>query len=233
VSAINALRSRGVERFVYATMGTITHPVPAALRGERLVLMNNVDPELSVTSVIPDDTAGGRAAVAALLEAGHSTGIWVVGKVLPHAYAGGRRLAGIKAALRKPGLRLAGHVPCGWWPDETRRAVTTLLEAGWWDHERPTAVIAMNDRAAMGVYQACAAAGLRIPQDLSVVSFDNSDLARWLHPALSSVDLPYFELGRRAMELLFEEGPARTHKLPMTVRARESVAAPARRRSPV
>ena len=44
-------------------------------------------------------------------------------------------------------------------------------------------MIALNDRAAMGVYQAVAAAGLRIPDDLSVVSFDNSDLARWLDPA--------------------------------------------------
>jgi len=228
VSAINALRSRGVERFVYATMGTITRSVPEALRGEHLVLMNNLDPESPVTSVIPDDTGGGRAAVTALLEAGHSTAIWVVGRVLPHAYAGGRRLAGIKTALRKSGLRLAGHVQCGWWPDETRRAVTALLEAGWWERERPTAVITMNDRAAMGVYQAVTAAGLRVPQELSVVSFDNSDLARWLHPALTSVDLPYFALGRRAIELLFaDERPARVHKLAMTLRSRESVAAPA------
>jgi LacI family transcriptional regulator len=88
----------------------------------------------------------------------------------------------------------------------------------------------MNDRAAMGVYQAMGAAGLRIPDDLSVVAFDNSDLSRWLHPALSSVDLPYFDLGRRAIELLLADGaqPGLV-KLPMTVRARDSVAVPARR----
>jgi LacI family transcriptional regulator len=91
-------------------------------------------------------------------------------------------------------------------------------------------VIAMNDRAAMGVYQAVAAAGLRIPDDLSVISFDNSDLARWLHPALSSMDLPYFDLGRKAVELLLDDAaPALVHKLPMLLRARDSVAAPSAR----
>jgi LacI family transcriptional regulator len=86
-------------------------------------------------------------------------------------------------------------------------------------------VIALNDRAAMGVYQAVAAAGLRIPDDLSVVSFDNSDLARWLDPALSSLDLPYFDLGRKAVELLVAEDTApRVHKLPMALRSRASVA---------
>jgi LacI family transcriptional regulator len=225
-SAIRALLSRGVDRFVYATMGTIVYSVPEALRGRRLVLLNNVDPARSTPAVIPDDVGAGRAAATALLENGHTAGIWVVGAVLPHAVAARRRLAGIEAALRTAGRRLAGHVRCGWWPDETRTALAGLFDTDWWDGpRRPTAVIAMNDRAAMGVYQAVAAAGLRVPDDLSVISFDNSDLSRWLHPALSSVDLPYFDLGRRAVELLLaDETPARIHKLPMVLRRRDSVA---------
>jgi LacI family transcriptional regulator len=62
-------------------------------------------------------------------------------------------------------------------------------------------VIALNDRLAMGVYQAVTASGRRVPEDLSVISFDNSDIARWLEPGLSSLDLPYFDLGRRRMRL--------------------------------
>jgi LacI family transcriptional regulator len=230
-SAIRALLARGVDRFVYATMGTIIYSAPEPLRERRLVLMNNVDPTLPVPAVIPDDHEAGRAAAAALLEYGHTTGIWVVGEVLAHAVAAGRRMAGIEAVLRKSGLRLAGHVRCGWWPHETREALGALLATDRWDGvRRPTAVIAMNDRAAMGVYQAVTAAGLRIPDDLSVISFDNSDLARWLHPALSSMDLPYFDLGRQAVELLLDDGaPARVHKLPMLLRARDSVAAPSAR----
>jgi LacI family transcriptional regulator len=81
----------------------------------------------------------------------------------------------------------------------------------------------------MCIYQAVAAAGLTIPGDLSVISFDNSDIARWLHPALSSMDLPYFDLGRQAVELLLADGAKpRVHRLPMELRSRESVAAPSR-----
>jgi LacI family transcriptional regulator len=228
MSVIDALLSRGVEKFVYATMGTIVYTVPDVLREQRLVLLNNVDPTLAVTAVIPDDNSGGHAAATVLLEAGHTAGIWLVGAVRPYAVAARRRLAGIKAALRAAGLRLGGHVPCGWWPHDSRAALTRLLQAGWWERERPTALIAMNDRTAMGVYQALNAAGLRIPEDLSVVAFDNSDISRWLHPALSSVDLPYFDLGRRAIELLLANGtPARVQRLPMTLRSRDSIAPPA------
>jgi LacI family transcriptional regulator len=97
--------------------------------------------------------------------------------------------------------------------------------------ELPTAVIAMNDRVAMGVYQAAASSGLTIPEDLSVVSFDNSDLARWLTPGLTSLALPYFDLGRHAVDTLFltEAAPAVRH-LPMPLQERSSLA-PARRAS--
>lgn len=226
-SAVLALRTRGVDKFVYATMATTIGPVPAALCEQRLVLANNVDTALDVPAVIPDDTRAGRTAANALVDAGHTTGIWLIGTAFTHGVAARRRLAGVNAALRAAGLRLAGRVRCRWWPDETREALTRLFSAGWWDDERPTALIAMNDRTAMGVYQAVEAAGLRIPDDLSVISFDNSDVARWLHPGLSSLDLPYFDLGRRAVELLLADGaqPGQ-HRLPMELRSRASVAAP-------
>jgi LacI family transcriptional regulator len=222
-SAIKALRSRGVDRFLYATLATVNYPVPELLRDQRLVLVNNVDPGLHAAAVVPDDHRGGRAAALALLEAGHTTGIWVAGRTGSESVAGPRRLAGIRAALRDHGRAVAGHVSCGWWPDEARTAVAALLET-----ERPTAVIALNDRIAMGVYQAVAAAGLRIPADVSVVAFDNSDLSRWMHPSLTSVELPYFDIGRRAVELLLDDGTQpRTYKMRMGLRSRESVGMPA------
>ncbi len=226
-SSVRALLARGVEKFVYATMGTIEHPVPDPLRDRRLVLLNNVDPTLDGPAVIPDDRRAGRLAARTLVQAGHTDGIWVVGTVGVHAEgtAGSRRLAGIKAGLSAAGRRLAGHIRCPWWPEAARAAVSEVLAAGWWDRERPTAVIAMNDRAAMGVYQALSAAGKRVPDDLSVLSFDNSDLARWLDPGLSSLALPYFHLGRRAVELLLDdEVVPGVRKLPMELHARGSVA---------
>jgi LacI family transcriptional regulator, galactose operon repressor len=231
-SSVRALLSQGVQKFVYATMGTIEYSVPEALRDQRLVLLNNVDPSLDAPAVIPDDRKAGRTAAKALLEAGHTTGIWLVGIVHPHAVAAGRRLAGMKAVLGAAGLHLAGHVRCEWWPDATRSTLAAMLDAGWWETDRPTAVIAMNDRAALGVYQAMTTAGLRIPADISVISFDNSDLARWMHPGLSSVALPYFDLGRRAVELLLADDTVPgVRKLPMQLRQRASLASPAAPRS--
>lgn len=227
-AAIRALLARGVDRFLVGTMATVENRLPAALAGQRVVLMNNVDPAVAAPSVVPDDHRAGRDAAEALVAAGHTTGIWLVGRVPAGAYAAGRRLAGIRAGLRAHGLRLAGQVRCGWWPGESRAALGALLGDRWWERDRPTALIALNDRAAMGAYQAVAAAGLRVPADLSVVAFDNSDLARWLDPGLSSMDLPYFDIGRRSVELLLDDAAApRTHRLPMQLRARGSIAAPA------
>jgi LacI family transcriptional regulator len=226
-SSARALQSRGVDRFLYATLATIERRVPDVLRHSRIVLLNNVDKTLDVPAVIPDDAHGGRTAAEALLTAGHGPGIWVAGRTDPRSVAGRRRLSGVRAALRAAGVPLGGHVRCNWWPDETRAAFGELFRDGWFERERPTAVIAMNDRAAMGVYQAAAAAGLRVPDDLSVVSFDNSDVARWLVPGLTSVALPYFDLGRRAVELLLDEDAGRgAHKLPMALSTRGSVGPP-------
>ena len=72
-----------------------------------------------------------------------------------------------------------------------------------------------------------------MPEDISVVSFDDSDLASWLQPQLTSVAIPHFEMGRRAVEILLaEDRPPEVHLVPMTLHERNSVAPPgARRRS--
>ena len=81
----------------------------------------------------------------------------------------------------------------------------------------------------MGVYQALAAAGLRIPDDVSVISFDNSDLAQWLHPELTSIALPHFDMGRRAVEVLLGAQPSGTiERMPMPLYSRDSITGPAR-----
>ena len=86
----------------------------------------------------------------------------------------------------------------------------------------------LNDRIAFGVFQALAEVGLVIPRDVSVVSFDDSELASWLRPSLSSIGLPEFEMGRLAVEsLLGGEAPPAQRLVPMPVRVRDSVGPPA------
>ena len=223
-TGVQDLLDRGVEKFVYGTMGTQRVRLPETLRGRSVVVMNGVGGS-DVPAVVPDDEAAGRAAAEALLAAGHTAGIWLVGEVPRGAFAARRRLAGIQRVLRAGGLGLAGRVQCPWWPNEARQAMAEVLASR--PDQLPTAVITTNDRTAMGVYQAAAAAGLTIPEDLSVISFDNSDLARWLTPGLTSLALPYFDLGRHAVDTLFltEAAPPVRH-LPMPLHERASVAPP-------
>jgi hypothetical protein len=78
-----------------------------------------------------------------------------------------------------------------------------------------------------GAYQAAYGAGLRIPDHLSIVSFDDSDLAGWLRPELTSIALPHYELGRCAVRLLLaDDRGTRTILVPMPVRERESSGRP-------
>jgi LacI family transcriptional regulator len=94
----------------------------------------------------------------------------------------------------------------------------------------PRALICLNDRIAFGAYQALQEAAVGIPDEVSVVSFDDSDLSRWLRPALTSVALPHYELGRRAVRLLLAaDRGTRTVLVPMPVQERGSVARPADR----
>ena len=72
------------------------------------------------------------------------------------------------------------------------------------------ALICLNDRIALGAYQAIQQAGLRIPRDVSVVAFDDSVMAGWLQPGLSSVALPHYEMGRLATDLLIKDERHRT-----------------------
>nr|WP_179722794.1 LacI family DNA-binding transcriptional regulator [Petropleomorpha daqingensis] len=217
---VEELLARHVDAFLYATYFTRDVVVPAALRDQRVALLNCRAPGLP--SVVPDEVGAGRTAAEALLSAGYRDGIWLVGEPAPHVVASVERLRGIEEALTAAGVRAAGTVPCAWWPESAFERFGALLDDG----QEPAAVICANDRVAMGVYQALAVRGRRVPDDLAVVSFDDSDLAVWLHPALTSVALPHRELAAIAVDLLLGEGgpPPGEHRVPMPLRRRESVA---------
>ena len=225
IGLLQELVDRGVEQFVYAATATRVVRIPDLLLDRQTVLVNCIDRRWRTPAVVPDDRAAGSLAASTLLEAGHAGGIWLVGEVADGGpYAGRDRHAGVLATLGRHGLAPARHVPSSWWPPESREGLATELAAA---PAPPTAVIAMNDRVAMGVYQALGEAGLRVPVDVSVVSFDNSDLAWWLAPGLSSIGLPYFEMGRRAVELVLGAEPVgRLEKLPMPLFERASIAPP-------
>jgi LacI family transcriptional regulator len=219
---ISDFLDRQVDAFVYASMFTRYVRVPKLLRGRPVVLLNCLTraAKPAYHSVIPDELAAGWGAAKVTIEANHRDGIYLVGSPSRHVFAGRERLAGIKEGLAAAGTKVAGTIDCDWWPDSAYDAVSRALRSG----PRPKVLICLNDRIALGAYQALRGAGLAIPDDVSVVSFDDSELAAWLRPQLTSISLPHYQLGWQAVELLL--GPAQEPKVvrvPMPVRLRASV----------
>ena len=88
----------------------------------------------------------------------------------------------------------AGAVACDdWQPELGYAAVRGLIEQG----AKLEALICFNDRLALGAYNALADAGLAVPSDVSVVSFDDDPIASWVRPQLTTIAIPHYELGRQ------------------------------------
>jgi DNA-binding LacI/PurR family transcriptional regulator len=165
-----------------------------------------VDSEASPNhpSVNVDDEGGAEAAAQHVLDLGHRE-IAII--VLPPTRAqvgltpvASRRLAGYNRAIERAGAPQPFTVTAGVTMSAGARAFDALPKG----RRRPTAVLAMSDVAAIGMMAAARAAGLRIPEDLSVVGYDDLPIAAWTNPALTTVRQPIVEKGRLAARLLIQ-----------------------------
>jgi len=220
---IEEMVERQVDGIIYATLAASLVSVPEKLRDVRAVLLNCLDPERDLPAVLPDDRLGGQQAVEHLLAAGCTGPVHVVGEdPSPEATAGRDRMIGITAALAEAGMSLAGVVSCPWGVRPAYDAVDAWLRTG----ARPGALICLNDRIAMGVYQALAEHGLAVPRDVAVISFDGSEMAGWLRPRVTSLGLPFRAMGALAVDTLMSSGrrrPAGIARLPLALQQGESV----------
>lgn len=229
--AIEIMLDRQVDAIVYATMSHRVVTPPAALRDIRAVLLGARTADASLPSIVPDEVGGARSAVETLVEYGHRRIGWVTTAEPGPATFG--RLAGYRSMLEEHGLAFdpslvsvgtAGDTHSGL--DAAGRLLDRL--------DRPTALFCFNDRMAMGAYRAIRLRGLRVPHDISVVGFDNMEqIAPWLDPPLTTMQLPHYEMGRWAVEHVLrdpglegegETPPQRCMPCPLIERA--SVAAP-------
>ena len=199
---IRSLLERQVDGFLYATMFHRIVEVPRLLADTPTVLLDARSVDGSVSSVVPDEVTGGRTAVEELLRHGHRRIGFLTN--LDDIPATTGRLEGYRQALAAAGIAFDERLVVADASDSHggERAARRLLTGP----DRPTGIFCFSDRMAMGAYHVAAELGLRIPQDLSVVGFDNQAfVADGLRPELTTLALPHYEMGAWAAEQLLQE----------------------------
>jgi LacI family transcriptional regulator len=210
---------RQVDGLLFVTRTTSTISLPKGIEGTRVVTVNCVDRSTPYPSVLPDDHGGGRVAAEAILSTGARDDIVVVGEGPTSEALAAARIAGLEGTLQEAGARIAARLKCAWSLDDAYVALSTWLVAGG----RPQVVVCLNDRIAWGVYHALADVQLSVPGDVSVISFDGSDLGRWMRPTLASVALPFFEMGQEAVRILLDPSANESVVMQMPLLAGESL----------
>jgi LacI family transcriptional regulator len=172
-------------------------------RGVPYVLVNRHRDAPDESWVVPDDRQAAHQAIAHLVGLGHRRIAHVAGAADVSRSAA--RLAGFRAAMAAAGcpdetwLAAAGDL------DETAGEVALARLLALPPAQRPTAVFAANDQAALGVVAAARRAGLHVPDDLSVVGSDDIPAGRYASPPITTIHVPVQDMGRLATELLVRQ----------------------------
>jgi LacI family transcriptional regulator len=157
---------------------------------------NNANPECA--AIIATNREGALTAVNYLIEIGHRRIGFISGRI--DLISGRRRLQGYQDALTAASIPLDDNlIQIGDYTTETAVGCAYALLSL---NDPPTAIFASNDMSAMGVYQAAQEIGVRIPEELSVVGFDNLNESSYLKPALTTVDQFIQDMGSLAIEMI-------------------------------
>jgi LacI family transcriptional regulator len=194
----NLFMDRGVEGFI-AVDAPVLKPLPLPT-----VAIAGRQPVQGVTNLVLDQARGARLAVQHLLDLGH-TEIAVMEGPVSSSDSADRALA-VRNALQAlgihspPALQIQLEGDCGD-PEAGYTFTRKLLER----HQRFTALLAYNDVSAMGAISAIHESGLRVPQDISVVGFDDIPAAAYCNPSLTTVRQPLLKMGEVAARTLLEK----------------------------
>ena len=164
------------------------------------IVLQGALPDVEVTSVDVDNVAGARGAVEHLISLGHRRIACITNAPLVYT-AAQERLTGYRDALRAAGIAAPAELvgEAAFDAASGHAAMAGLLARTTFD-----AVFAASDVVALGAIGALREAGLRVPDDISVVGFDDIPLAAYFDPPLTTVRLPAFELGQAAGRALLE-----------------------------
>jgi LacI family transcriptional regulator len=203
---LNVLEEKQVDGLLIAAPRQISESlVPLLKRHPNVVVINRVfDEALGFAAsgyVINDDLAGGKMAAHLLIERGHREIGFLAGPST--SYGSRRRHQGYRIELEQAGIaynpKYIRYCP----PTVTggRDAAVQLLT----ENPKISAIFCFNDMVAIGALQAGPQVGRRVPEDLSIVGYDDIPMASWVTPALTTCKVPFEEMGRLATRLLIDQ----------------------------
>lgn len=224
------LRTQRLDGVIYLSgTGLPSSSLMELAQRRSVVFVDERLPGLAIPFVNAANRSGARAVAAHVLEAGHRRLAIVDGP--PRLWTSEQRLAGYREAIAAAGVDPdTVEVVTGDYGEESGyRAAVTLLRRG--RAQRPTAILCANDLMAFGVIRYCRELHLRIPEDISIVGFDDIPGAELLDPPLTTVAQPGREMGGAAARLLLHgigalTEPQRQTEFPTEVRLRASVGPP-------
>lgn len=195
---LDALLEYRVDGIIIASPRLPTRAITAATKDVPTVLVSRRSRDPAVDCVTTDEALGAQLAVDHLVGLGHRRIVHVDGG--QEASASGRR-SGYAKAMRTHGLEAFARIVPGQFTEQAGvQAVEQLLA----EDALPTAIFAANDLQAAGILDRLQHAGVRVPDDVSVVGFDNTFLAGLHQMSLTTIDQLSGQMGRMALELLLE-----------------------------
>ncbi len=194
-AAIDTMLERQVDGIILATMIRRELKLPEKIRSVPFVTMNGYCKDSDVTAITTDEIHGGKTATKMLLEAGHRRIGFINGEMWMDAAR--ERLLGYQKALASAGIDYDNNIvrTGNWRPDSGYEFAKELLRLP----DSPTAFFCGNDLIALGVYEAIREMGLSIPDDISIVGYDDQEIASYIQPPLSTIRLPYYRMGNQAV----------------------------------
>jgi LacI family transcriptional regulator len=224
--AVQSMLDRRVDGLMLGLMGARLVTIPPVPHDVPVVIVNGRTTQ-DHPGVLPDERTAGHTMARLLVDAGHRR-IGLVGPI-PEAATNprrsvtiGERFVGIHAALAEADVVPYAYDVPDWIPSIGYETTNRLLD----EHPDVTAMLAGNDNMAFGAFQALAERGLRVPDDISVVSFDDEELAGYLRPGLTTSRLPYAEMARQSVEMLLGVRELSHELIPMPTIIRDSVTRP-------
>lgn len=198
IEQISRLGDRHVDGLILMTNNPDDGTLAAFIeKHSNVVLLDEDVPGFSGPKIFVDNVEGAYKATRFLIEAGHRRIAHIGGP--PGLMSTIERESGFKRAMSEAGLK-PSHVLFGSYTSEFGVAATKEILAS---PERPTALFAGSDFVAIGAMQHIGECGLRVPDDISLIGFDDMPFAGLLSPPLTTIRQPVQELGRKAFQALF------------------------------